>query len=230
MELIKNFFVEPDLKNLLEWLGINYKKSMKNRIILSLFFASIFIFLGIYFKSLYLGFVSVFVGLGYYKYQYFSVKKRKKQQIALKKRMFPAFVKKILILIRTNNVYTSFLKMIDYTDEPIKSYLIELVKDIENDKSVIPFNIFANKMEFDDAFQIMSMLYTFSEHAMSKNHLARLESKVSLLYDNEIDDIIESKKRLLWLYPNFCIVAMLGLVFSLALYMFVSILSEVNLV
>lgn len=29
---IKSFFVENDLKVLLGWLGINYKKAMKNRI------------------------------------------------------------------------------------------------------------------------------------------------------------------------------------------------------
>ena len=122
MRVIKNFFVEEDLKIILAWLGINYKKAMQNRIILSCFFALITIFLGVYFKSVYIGCASIFVGLGYYKFQYFSVKKRKNKQVALKRRMFPAFVKKMLILIRTNNVYTSFIKMIDYTDELIKKY------------------------------------------------------------------------------------------------------------
>jgi len=143
--------------------------------------------------------------------------------------MFPAFVKKILILIRTNNVYTSLLKMVDYTDEPIKQYLIELIENIKEDKSIKPFNEFASKMEFIEAYQIMAMLYTFSEHAMSKKHLVSLETMISHLYDNEIDEIVEGKKRMLWLYPNFCIIGMLILVFSLAIYMFISIMSGVNL-
>ena len=84
-------------------------------------------------------------------------------------------------------------------------------------------------MEFVEAYQIMAMLYTFSEHAMSKKHLVSLESMVSHLYDNEIDEIVENKKRMLWLYPNFCIIAMLVLVFSLAIFMFVSIMSEVGI-
>lgn len=229
MNVIKNFFIEEDLKDILGWLGIDYKKSMNNRVILSCFFACFTGFIGLYFKNIYIIIFSIFIGIGYYKYQYFSVKKRKKKQIALKRRMFPSFVKKMLILIRTNNVYTSFVKMIDYTDDPIKTYLIDLVEDIKKDKSIAPFNKFANKMEFIEAYQIMAMLYTFSEHAMSKKHLVSLESMVSHLYDNEVDEIIEEKKRLLWLYPNFSIIAMLALVFSLALYMFISILSEVNL-
>jgi len=229
IRIIKAFFIEEDLKEILGWLGINYKKAMKNRIILSLFFALVTIFLGVYFKSIYLLIGSILIGLGYYKYQYISVKKRRSKLIALKRRMFPAFVKKMLILIRTNNVYTSLIKMIDYTDNPIQKYLIELIEEIKVDKSIKPFNNFASKMEFIEAYQIMAVLYTFSEHAMSKKHLMSLEIMISHLYDNEIDEVIENKKRMLWLYPNFCIMGMLAMVFSLAIFMFISIMSEVNL-
>lgn len=229
MNIIKNFFVEEDLKDILGWLGINYKKAMKNRIILSCFFTFLAIFLGVYFKSVYILISSIFIGIGYYKYQYLSIKNKRKNLIAIKRRMFPAFVKKILILIRTNNVYTSLVKMIDYTDDPIQKNLIELVEEIKVDKSIKPFTNFADKMEFDEACQIMAMLYTFQEHAMSRSNLVSLESFISHLYDNEIDEVVEGKKRLLWLYPNFCIMAMLVLVFSLAIFMFVSIMSEVNL-
>lgn len=229
MNIIKNFFVEEDLKDILGWLGINYKKAMKNRIILSCFFTFLVIFLGVYFKSVYILISSIFIGIGYYKYQYLSIKNKRKNLIAIKRRMFPAFVKKILILIRTNNVYTSLVKMIDYTDDPIQKNLIELVEEIKVDKSIKPFTNFADKMEFDEAYQIMAMLYTFQEHAMSRSNLVSLESFISHLYDNEIDEVVEGKKRLLWLYPNFCIMAMLVLVFSLAIFMFVSIMSEVNL-
>lgn len=54
MDTIKNFFIEDDLKTILGWLGINYKKAMKNRIILSFFFALCTLFLGYYFKSIYI--------------------------------------------------------------------------------------------------------------------------------------------------------------------------------
>ena len=179
MDVIKNFFVEEDLKTILGWLGINYKKAMKNRIILSCFFACLTIFLGLYFKSIYIILLSIVVGIGYYKLQYFNVKKKKKSLIAIKRRMFPSFVKKILILIRTNNIYTSLVKMADYTDEPIKKYLLELIEDIKSDKTIKPFNDFAEKMEFREAGQIMAVLYTFQEHAMSKKHLYSLEKSIS---------------------------------------------------
>jgi len=229
MTFVKNFFIEEDLETILGWLGINYKKAMKNRIIISSFFTLVVIFLAIYFKNIYIGISSIFIGIGYYKYQYLSVKKRKNKMVAIKRRMFPSFVKKILILIRTNNIYTSLIKMVDYTDEPIKKYLLELIENIKVDKTIKPYNEFASKMEFREAYQIMSVLYTFSEHAMSKKHLFSLETMISHLYDNEVDEIVENKKRMLWLYPNFCIIGMLALVFSLAIFMFVSIMGEVNL-
>jgi len=227
--MIKDFFVEKDIKSILEWLSIDYKKAIRNRFITSLCFFIIFLFIGIDKKNIFLIIFSIFIFIGSYKYQYLLVKNKKTKQIALKKRMFPAFVKKILILIRTNNIYNAFIKMIDYTDEPLKKYLIELVEEIKSDKSITPFNKFAQKMEFIEAYQIMSMLYTFSEHSMNRKHLITLEKMISNLYNNEIDEIIENKKRMLWLYPNFCIITMLILVFSLAIFMFMSIMSEVNL-
>lgn len=227
IETIKNFFIEDDLEHILEWLGINYKKAQKNRIILSVFFGLITCFIGIYSKVYYLIAIGILVSLAVYKYQYWSVKKKKKKFIALKKRMFPSFIKKILILIRTNNIYNSFIKMIDYTDDPIKQYIVDLVSAIEKDKSIKPYNDFADKMEFIEAYQIMAMLYTFSEHAMNKKHLVSLEKMISHLYDNEIDDMIESKKRMLWLFPNFTILTMLAIVFALAIYMFISIMGSV---
>lgn len=228
MQIIKNFFVESDLRVILAWLGIDYKKSMRNRIILSLFFGLLILMLGYYFNSIGLMCFSVILGIAIYKLQYLFVKKKKGNLISLKRRMFPSFVKKILILIRTNNVYMALVKMIDYTDDPIKGYLIELVDEIKTDKSIKPFNNFASKMDFVEAYQIMSMLYTFQEHKMGKAHLISLETMVSQLYDNEIDEIVESKKRMLWLYPNFCILAMLLLVFSLAIFMFINVLGEIG--
>jgi hypothetical protein len=226
MDIIKSFFIEEDLKNILGWLGINYKKAMKNRILMSLVIALTVAFLGLYFKNNYAIIFSIVIGLLYYKYQYFSIKNKKKKIIALKRRMFPAFVKKMLILIRTNNIYNALIKMVEYTDDPIKKYLNELIDEIKEDKSMKPFTKFANQMEFIEAFQIMAMLYTFSEHAMNKKHLVSLEVMISQLYDSEIDEMIESKKRLLWLFPNVTILTMLAMVFSIAIYMFTSILSE----
>lgn len=228
MDIIKSFFIEKDLKTILSYLGIDYKKAMKNRIMISIVLMLIFLFLGIYYKTFTLIPFSLILGIGYYKYQYLSIKKKKKKIIALKRRMFPAFVKKILILIRTNNIYNSLVKMVEYTDDPIKTSLKELIEEIKVDKSIKPYNNFASKMEFIEAHQIMSMLYTFSEHSMNKKHLVSLETMISKLYDNEIDEVIESKKRLLWLYPNFTILTMLAMVFSLAIFMFISILSEVT--
>ena len=227
--MIKNIFVEKDLKKLLNTLEIDYKKALKNRIILSLVITLFMIIIGSYISNLYLIFTSFLVGFIFYKYQYFSVKRKYKNFIMLKKRMFPAFVKKLLILLRTNNVYTSFVKMIDYSDEPIKRYLVELIEEIKVDKSVRPFTNFASKMNFIEAYQIMSVLYTFNEHIMSKNHLVSLEKMISELYDNETDELIEKKKRLLWLYPNVPILCMLGLVFSLVIYMFIFVMNEAGL-
>ena len=225
---IKKLFIEEDLRSLLGWMGINYKKAMKNRILMSIVVALIVLIAGYYYNSIYVMVMSLFAGTGIYKYQYFSTKNRRKKLIAIKRRMFPSFVKKLLILIRTNNIYNSLIKMVEYTDEPIKKYLVQLIEEIKENKTIEPFNNFSKNMEFIESYQVMNMLYTFSEHAMHKKYLISLESMISQLYNNEIEEVIENKKRLLWLYPNFTILTMLAMIFGMAIFMFISMFEAVN--
>lgn len=142
--------------------------------------------------------------------------------------MFPSFVKKLLILLRTNNIYRSLNIMIDFTDEPYKNYLKILVEEINFDKGINPYINFAKKLEFDEAIQIMLMVYTFTNMTKSDKHMASLDNLISKLYDNELDEAIESKKRMLWIYPNYTIITMLVLIFSLAIYMFIDVLAKVS--
>ena len=75
----------------------------------------------------------------------------------------------------------------------------------------------------------MNMLYIFNEHGQDERHLNQLEEVISALSANEIDEIIEKKKRNLWVYPNISIITMLIIIFGLAAYMFTSILGDVLL-
>lgn len=225
---IKSFFVEDDLQVLLGWIGINYKRAMRNRIQNSIILFLIFLGIGIAVKNFYFLLLALFVSILYYKMQYYLTKNQRKKLIQLKKRMFPSMVKKLLILLRTNNIYISLNKLIDFTDDPIKKYLVQLVKEIDEDKSVRPYVNFANNMEFIEAYQVIIMLYTFAEKSMNQDHLNSLESMIVQLYENEIDDMIESKKRLMWLYPNYVILTMLVMIFALAGFMFMDIMKEVS--
>jgi len=103
-----------------------------------------------------------------------------------------------------------------------------LIGDIDNDKSIEPYIKFANNMEFIEAYQVMIMLYTFFEKSMSETHLISLENMITHLYENEVEDVIESKKRLMWMYPNFVILSMLVLIFSIAIFMLLDILRGVS--
>jgi len=213
---------------LLGWLGINYKKAIKNRIKNSIIILLLVLVIGIVLKKYWISGLSFAISLFYYKFQYYSTKNKKKKLIIIKKRMFPSMVKKLLILLRTNNIYVSLNKLLDFTDDPIKKYLQELIDEIDSDKSVTPYINFANKMEFIEAYQVMIMLYTFSEKSMNKNHLKSLENMIFQLYNNEIDDVIESKKRLMWLYPNYVILSMMAMIFSLAIFMLLDIMNGVS--
>lgn len=203
---------------------------MKNRIKNSVFLFVLFLIIGIVFKNIYISLSSVLISIVYYKIQYLLLKNEKKKVIALKRRMFPSMVKKLLILLRTNNTYISLNKLLDFTDNPIKKYLIEMIQEIDLDKSVKPYLNFAKKMEFVEAYQVMIMLYTFSEKSTSKSHLSSLEAMIFQLYNNEIDDVIERKKRLMWMYPNFTILTMMSMIFALSIFMLLDVVKGVSFV
>jgi hypothetical protein len=228
-EKIKSFFIEKDLKLYLENFNLNYKKYMKNRIMQSIMIIIIVIIFTVVFKSPRILLLSLPLAVLTYKYKYMILVKYKKNQIIMKKRMFPIFVKEILLLVRTNNIYNALKKEVEYTPEPIKTYLVDLVTDIDNDKSKKPFDDFSNKMEFEQAALVMSMLYTFNEYALNREHLKSLELLINQLYNNEIEEFIENKKKNLWLYSNYTILTMLAFTFGLGIYMFVEILGKVNL-
>lgn len=225
---MKSFFIEKDLKSLLNWLGINYKRAIKKRILYSAIITTIVLGLGLFLHNIALSIFSIIVGIIYYKYQYYEIKLKKEKQAVLKRRMFPSFVKKLLILIKTNNIYQALNKLINYTDEPIKKHLVSLINDIDKDKSIKSYLRFAKNMEFSEAFQIMIVIYTFNEHSMKKEYLKSLEKMIASLYANEMEEYIEKRKRFLWLIPNISIITMLILIFALALFMFGNIFSEVQ--
>ena len=228
-EFLRSFFIEEDLKQLTDWLGINYTVAIKRRFLQSILFIPLAILVYIFLGNIYLAIAVAMISVVYYKYQYFQIKYKKSNVITIKRRMFPSFVKKILLLLRTNNIYQSFNIAVDYIDEPIKTYLKELIAEIDVDKSIKPFQNFARKMEFSEAYQIMNMLYIFNEHGQDEKHLDQLEDVISALSANELDEIIEKKKRNLWIYPNITIITMLVIIFGLAAYMFTSILGDVLL-
>lgn len=228
-EFLRHFFIEDDLKQLTDWLGLNYIQAIKRRFLQSMLFIPLailtYILLGNVFIAVGVALLSVF----YYKYQYIQIKYKKSNVITIKRRMFPGFVKKIALLLRTNNIYNSLVLCVDYVDEPIKTYLKELIAEIDKDKSITPYKNFARKMEFSEAHQIMNMLYIFNEHGQDEKQLDDLEEVISALSANEIDEMIEKKKRNLWIYPNITILTMLVIIFGLAAYMFTSVLGEILL-
>ena len=225
---MRKMFFEDDLKVLLGWLGIDYKKAIKNRVRKTIVLFLLVVVLGFLLKNVYIIFSSLLVSIIYYKLQYYFIKNERNKTVDLKRKMFPSFIKKLLILLRTNNIYISLNKLLEFTDDPIKKHLKELISDIDNDKSIEPYIKFANNMEFIEVYQVMIMLYTFFEKSMSETHLISLENMITQLYENEVEDVIESKKRLMWMYPNFVILSMLVLIFSIAIFMLLDILKGVS--
>lgn len=229
MNKIKNIFIEKDLKYNLERCNLNYKKFQRIRIFQSVFILVLMSLL-IYNIDYRFIFISVILSFITYKYKYFELLKNIQKIKKIKRRMFPLFIKDILLFLKTNNVYNSLKKELEYSNEPIKKHLENLILDIEEDKTIIPYQTFARNMEFKEAELVMSMLFTFSEYSLKSENLKSLEILIDKLYENEIEAFVENKKKHLFLYSNYTILLMVSFTFGLAAFMFLEILGKVNLV
>lgn len=219
--------MEKDLKDLTSNLNINYNLFKRNRIIetVIMLFISITLFLinDIFFICIFL--------LPYlvYKGKYNNLVKNKNNLIKMNQKLFPFFIKDLLILLKTNNVYNSLKEELNFIGEPYKTYITNLLNEMDSDKSKKPFDNFAAKLGFNEANLVMNTLYTFQEYSISKEHLENLDLLVEQLYNNMINQAIEEKKRYNFLYSNALILTCLLFTFSFGVYMFLNILNEVSI-
>ena len=136
-------------KKNLEFLGLNYKKEIRNIVFINLLIIAIIVF-SIFFIKEPLLLILMIVGAALLEYLYISRYSSMKAKL-LKERIdeFIIIISYFEIFIKNNfNVYNSIQSLVPYCSNWMSDQINQLLKNIDEDKSVEPFVKFGK--EFDN--------------------------------------------------------------------------------
>lgn len=214
------------LRTLIEFLGLDYKKEILKYI--GLFFFGIVIGLGIFFLTK--QFVFLLVGLGIslvLDYLLLNSHLSKKEQI--NKERDEEFINVInyfqTFITNRNNVYQSFLKLMEYSSEWMQEKIQRLLNDIDIDKSVKPFVDFADNFSFSIAKNIMLSIYQMIDEGEDNLHLSQFETLFNQLNQSHQEELKDRKRKSLQTMTTFPMVGAAIITVILSIYI-IAIMGE----
>ena len=184
------------LKELIDFIGLSYKKEMSILIVINVTFiiaaALIYIFLRNVIYS-----VLVVVGMAVVDYFFLSRYGDKKKMI-LKNREneLIALISYFEVYLKNNsNVYQSFVQLIPYSSDWMKDKIEELLKEIDNDKTVQPFINFASNFQMLSVHSLMLSIYQMVEQGENSEQLTNFSLIFDELSSARNKEIIEKKEK-----------------------------------
>ena len=160
------------LKETIEFVGLSYKKELIIIIVLNAVFFIGAILMYVFLKN-FIYSVFVLVGVAVLDYFMFSRYNDKKKTI-LKNREneLVAIISYFDVYIRNNkNVYQSFNQLIPYCSNWMKEKIEDLLKEIDEDKSIQPFVNFASNFQNLSMHSLMISIYQMVDQGESAEQL-----------------------------------------------------------
>lgn len=100
-----------------------------------------------------------------------------------------------IFITNKNNVYQSFNKIIPYCTEWMKNVVSNLLKEIDEDKTVQPFVNFANNFKIKIATNIMLSIYSMIDQGETFEQINQFQILFEQLYKSKQIENLEKKKR-----------------------------------
>lgn len=169
-------------KELIESLGLDYKKEM----IINCLLIGVLV-IGSFVSFIFLPLMpSIFISLGscvviYFKFNTYS--KKKLQQLALREEEFVYMMKYLNIFLENKyNIYQCFQSLLPYCSMWMKEKIGELLENIDVDKSVQPYVVFASNFKSNYVKNVLLTLYQMvdeGEDSTRLQHFALLFEEIS---------------------------------------------------
>ena len=160
------------LKETIEFVGLSYKKELTIVLVVNIVFFAGAILIYIFLKNIIYS-VFVLVAIAVLDYFMFSRYNDKKKTI-LKNREneLVSIISYFDVYIRNNkNVYQSFNQLIPYCSNWMKEKVEDLLKEIDEDKSVQPYVNFANNFQNLSMHSLMISIYQMVDQGESAEQL-----------------------------------------------------------
>lgn len=184
------------LKSRIINLGLSYKKEITTGLAISIFL----ILLGVAGYLLLNSMIYLASGLLLlllFNILYFSrYSKMEEEQKDLAKRDFVSLFTFFKIYLHNGySVYTALKEIQSFADHDLATYLSELIREIDEDKSITPFIHFGRK--FDDLIieEMMISIYQMIDDGSNPTHLSQFDAIFSKVSDLAYEKELEKKKN-----------------------------------
>ena len=186
------------LRDTIEFVGLSYKKEITIIIVLNALFVLGAVAIYIFLKNFIFA-VLFLVGLAILDYFLFSRYNDKKKAILKShENELIAIISYFDVYIRNNkNVYQSFNQLIPYCSNWMKEKIEDLLKEIDEDKSIQPFVNFANNFQNLSAHSLMISIYQMVDQGESAEQLTHFNLIFDEISRNRNKEIIAQKDKAL---------------------------------
>ena len=158
---------------------------------------------------LYLGFI-----------YYMNNKKQKeiKKEKEDKEYEFANLVSYLLIFLENNfNVYQALLLTTSYCNDSLSSDIEKLIEEIDYDKSIVPYQNFAQKFETNIIYQLVMMIYQLDINGYDVKYLHNFPLLIENIRQAKIENMIAIRKTNMSYLTVLPIISLLVVVFTLSL-------------
>ena len=186
------------LKDTIEFVGLSYKKEIIIILAINVIFMLSAIAIYIFFKNIIYS-VFIIVALSMLDYFLFSRYNDKKKTI-LKNREneLVSIISYFDVYIRNNkNVYQSFNQLIPYCSNYMKEKIEDLLKEIDEDKSIQPFVNFAGNFQNLSMHSLMISIYQMVDQGESSEQLTHFNVIFDEISRNRQQEMIAQKDKAL---------------------------------
>lgn len=186
------------LKETIEFVGLSYKKELVIILVINVVFLLAAISIYIFIKNFILAIIAL-VGVAILDYFMFSRYNDKKKTI-LKNREneLVSIISYFDVYIRNNkNVYQSFNQLIPYCSNWMKEKIEDLLREIDEDKSIQPFVNFASNFQNLSMHSLMISIYQMVDQGESSDQLTHFNVIFDEITRNRQQEMITQKDKAL---------------------------------
>ncbi|MCF0107769.1 MAG: hypothetical protein HUJ59_02015 [Bacilli bacterium] len=208
---------ENKLKDLIEFIGLDYKKEIWKIIGIIFLFLTLGVVAYFFLKLIMLpilcciiAVVAVYLLISSYSSKKNQILKDRDDELISVINYFRTFIN------NHNNVYQSFKKILIYSSDWMKDKLERFLSDIDSDKSVKPFIDFANNFQFGIAKNLMLSIYQMVDEGEDNLHFMQFDALFLSLTETHMDEMKSKKEKSLNSMQTYPMIATVGITIILS--------------
>lgn len=227
--MLNEILKEENINAYLKYFSLDSKKYSFYKIFYTVIFLIIYSLITLIVENnlLFLGLpIVLFIG---FKFPYIRLIMQKKKQDLIVSYLFPEFLQSFMALLTSSgNIYKALIASIPYTEDPIKSKLEKLVKNLQKSNDREHYMEFAKFIGSNEAIMIMDMIYQFSERGIKREAFLELENYIQSIVENKTNELIQKKINNMFVFGF--IPTVMSIVFTLGLsgILLVYYISKIN--